>query len=148
MARHFTLHKVPATGGAPAAAFKLAQRETAHRWPWFLPDGHHFLYLAFGQPGTPRQLRVGSLDGTSTLFGPSDSEAPSIPAGTCSSWAADSWLRTASTSPRGGPRERASLSIPSRTYGHPNGPDGYAWMSVSSSGVLATSRGVFQRISA
>ena len=145
MARDFTLHKVPATGGAPAAAFKLAQGETAHRWPWFLPDGDHFLYLAFGQPGTPRQLRVGSLDGTSTLLGPSDSGAVysggyllSLGGGQLVAHRFD--LATRRTAGKGVPVD----SLTDLT-GIPTGLDGYAWMSVSSSGVLATSRGAFQR---
>ena len=34
-------------GGAPAPLTKLdASQHTSHRWPFFLPDGKHFLYLA------------------------------------------------------------------------------------------------------
>ena len=41
------LSRVPASGGTPVAATKLdAAHHTTHRWPWFLPDGKHFLYLA------------------------------------------------------------------------------------------------------
>ena len=96
-------------------AFKLAQGETAHRWPWFLPDGDHFLYLAFGQPGTPRQLRVGSLDGTSTVVGPVRLECRLLRRATFSPWAAA--VGCAALRPRheARPRERASLSLPSRT---------------------------------
>ena len=51
-------------GGAPAPATVLdvEQEETAHLWPWFLPDGRHFLYLS--QRGTRDQwaVYVGSLD--------------------------------------------------------------------------------------
>jgi serine/threonine protein kinase/Tol biopolymer transport system component len=46
-------------GGAVAPVTTLATGETSHRWPWFLPDGQHFLFLATGK-GDP-QLRVGSL---------------------------------------------------------------------------------------
>jgi serine/threonine protein kinase/Tol biopolymer transport system component len=38
--------RVPATGGTPVAVTKLTGRYTTHRWPAFLPDGKHFLYLA------------------------------------------------------------------------------------------------------
>jgi len=145
MAGGFTLHKVPAKGGAPAAALELAQGETAHRWPWFLPDGDHFLYLAFGPPGTPRQLRVGSLDGSSTLLGPSDSNAVysggyllSLSGGQLGAQPFD--LATRRAVGKGLPV--ASLA---KLAGITVGPDGYALMSVSSSGVLATSRGIFQR---
>jgi WD40 repeat protein len=58
------LQKVPAAGGAPAAATVLGPDETAHRRPFFLPDGRHFLYTATvgGQAGMP--LYVASLDST------------------------------------------------------------------------------------
>jgi eukaryotic-like serine/threonine-protein kinase len=69
------LFRVPSAGGVPTAVTTLADGEDAHRWPHFLPDGHHFLYNAvFGAccpPATPGALRVGSLDPsepTVTLF--------------------------------------------------------------------------------
>jgi Tol biopolymer transport system component len=39
------LFRVPAGGGAPAAATRLdpARRDFSHRWPRWLPDGRHFL---------------------------------------------------------------------------------------------------------
>ncbi|MGO9260137.1 MAG: protein kinase domain-containing protein [Bryobacteraceae bacterium] len=41
------LVRVPAAGGALAPATRLAHAGSsqAHRWPWFLPDGKHFLYF-------------------------------------------------------------------------------------------------------
>ncbi len=54
-----SLQKVPATGGTPTAVTTLKGTETQHLWPWFLPDGQHFLFLALG--AGPRQLHVGSL---------------------------------------------------------------------------------------
>ena len=50
------LSRIPSSGGAPAAATKLdPAHHTTHRWPWFLPDGKHFLYLAANHaiPGRP-----------------------------------------------------------------------------------------------
>ena len=40
------LHRVSATGGASTAVTKLDEslRQITHRLPYFLPDGHHFLY--------------------------------------------------------------------------------------------------------
>jgi Tol biopolymer transport system component len=32
--------------GAPKPLTKLLNGEFTHRWPWFLPDGKHFLYMA------------------------------------------------------------------------------------------------------
>jgi Tol biopolymer transport system component len=42
------LFKVSASGGEPTAVTTLdaARGETSHRWPQFLPDGRHYLYLA------------------------------------------------------------------------------------------------------
>jgi len=63
------LHRVSASGGNPIPVTSLDHPEkgvTTHRWPQFLPDGRHFLYVA-GTPLTPREnptnaIMVGSLD--------------------------------------------------------------------------------------
>ena len=55
------LVKFTESGSAPTALTTLdkSRGERSHRWPQFLPDGKHFLYLAFG---TPNAIFVGSLD--------------------------------------------------------------------------------------
>jgi eukaryotic-like serine/threonine-protein kinase len=41
------LFRVSASGGEPQPVTKLdPANETTHRWPWFLPDGRQFVYLA------------------------------------------------------------------------------------------------------
>ncbi|HET9794774.1 MAG TPA: protein kinase, partial [Thermoanaerobaculia bacterium] len=49
------IFRVSASGGAPSLVTKLdrARGESSHRFPFFLPDGRHFLYLVanFGAPG-------------------------------------------------------------------------------------------------
>lgn len=41
------LMRVSASGGAPVAITKVDPAlHTSHRWPFFLPDGKHFLYIA------------------------------------------------------------------------------------------------------
>jgi eukaryotic-like serine/threonine-protein kinase len=62
------LYRVSSSGGTPTAVTSLdsSRGETTHRWPQFLPDGRHFLYVA-GTPLTPREnptnaILVGSLD--------------------------------------------------------------------------------------
>jgi len=62
------LHSVSASGGTPIPVTTLdpSKGVTTHRWPQFLPDGRHFLYVA-GTPLTPREnptnaIMVGSLD--------------------------------------------------------------------------------------
>jgi Tol biopolymer transport system component len=37
--------RVSASGGSPVPITKLDPAQTSHRWPFFLPDGKHFLYL-------------------------------------------------------------------------------------------------------
>ena len=63
------IHRVADSGGASEPVTKLdtSRRETTHRYPQFLPDGRHFLYLAANLAGAPddpaNQVKVGSLDG-------------------------------------------------------------------------------------
>ncbi len=61
------LSSVPAVGGVPAVVTKIdPKRHSTHRWPWFLSDGRHFLYLAASH-ANPRSddsgIYAGSLDG-------------------------------------------------------------------------------------
>jgi Tol biopolymer transport system component/predicted Ser/Thr protein kinase len=48
--RHWrdSIYRVSADGGTPERVTQLDEQggETTHRWPHFLPDGRHFLYLA------------------------------------------------------------------------------------------------------
>jgi Tol biopolymer transport system component len=55
--------RVAATGGEPAPVTKLAEKETTHDYPKFLPGGRHFLYLArYGVTPDDWDLLIGSLD--------------------------------------------------------------------------------------
>jgi len=62
------ISRVSAKGGRPipVTRFDSARRETTHRWPFFLPDGKHFLYFSGShQTGAESELDsifVGSLD--------------------------------------------------------------------------------------
>lgn len=57
------LHRVSAAGGVPAAITTPDQslQESGHLWPYFLPDGKHYLYLAQNAPDK-RAIYVGALD--------------------------------------------------------------------------------------
>jgi Tol biopolymer transport system component/predicted Ser/Thr protein kinase len=61
-----SLYKVPAGGGTPAAVTTLdaALKETAHRFPDFLPDGDHFIYVALPGRGGMLDAFIGSLSGS------------------------------------------------------------------------------------
>ena len=58
------LLRVPAGGGEPAAATELdkARKETSHRFPQFLPDGEHYVFLVTGGDARDRTAYVGDLN--------------------------------------------------------------------------------------
>jgi serine/threonine protein kinase/Tol biopolymer transport system component len=61
------LYRVPASGGTPAPVTELLRQDSIQtdRWPFFLPDGKHFLYFAdWTSPADPRTngIYVGSVD--------------------------------------------------------------------------------------
>ena len=61
------LVRVSASGGSPEPVTRVdTNQHTTHRWPHFLPDGRHFLYVAANH-ATPRSEQAGiyvaSLDG-------------------------------------------------------------------------------------
>ncbi len=56
------LMRVSVSGGAVEAVTTLGPNQTGHDWPYFLPDGRHFLYLALGAPDTAG-IYLGVLDG-------------------------------------------------------------------------------------
>ena len=61
------VYRVPASGGLPQKVTQLdtSRHDSSQRWPYFLPDGNHFLYLAgaSGSASDENVLKVGSLDG-------------------------------------------------------------------------------------
>ncbi len=61
-----SIFRVSSDGGPVTSVTKLdtSHQEGAHRWPQFLPDGRHFLFLVNGGPAEQRGIYVGSLDGT------------------------------------------------------------------------------------
>jgi eukaryotic-like serine/threonine-protein kinase len=66
--RTSALLRIPAAGGptTPATVLDPARKENSHRWPWFLPDGRHFLYAAVATDGdsvlSDATIYAGSLD--------------------------------------------------------------------------------------
>jgi dipeptidyl aminopeptidase/acylaminoacyl peptidase len=76
-----SLLQVSAGGGTPTEIFKLdSPKYSTYRWPWFLPDGKHFLYFAANHltPNNPNTggIFFASLDGKENrLLFPSASNA-------------------------------------------------------------------------
>jgi Tol biopolymer transport system component len=58
----------------PATTLDSSQSEISHRWPWFLPDGEHFLYVTTPESKGTFGLFVGSLDSDRRVYvGPVES---------------------------------------------------------------------------
>jgi eukaryotic-like serine/threonine-protein kinase len=61
------VYRIPQSGGRPVAATRVdVSQHDSHRWPYFLPDGKHFLYFAASHSDLSHSrdsLYVGSLDG-------------------------------------------------------------------------------------
>jgi serine/threonine protein kinase/dipeptidyl aminopeptidase/acylaminoacyl peptidase len=65
--RYTPILRVSASGGTPAAVTRLTKgTDVSHRWPRFLPDGQHFLYLASptGAENVRSRIVIGNLSGT------------------------------------------------------------------------------------
>ncbi len=63
------LRRVAASGGEPVQirAPDASRQETLHVFPSFLPDGKHFLYLAWSNQQARRATYVGSLESTDVV---------------------------------------------------------------------------------
>jgi Tol biopolymer transport system component len=62
------LQRVNATGGEPSMLTELDEtRHTSHRWPFALPDGRHFIFIAIHHDPSRQEgtvLMLGSVDGS------------------------------------------------------------------------------------
>jgi len=57
-----SLQRVTSAGGTSTPVTELGKGERSHRWPTFLPDGHHYLYFAGSGDARTGEIRAGSLD--------------------------------------------------------------------------------------
>jgi len=134
------LHQVSAGGGTstPVTALDASQAETSHRWPSFLPDGRHFIYLMRSAQPDHRGIYVGSLD--------SKDARRLVSVESSAAYAAPGYLlfvreRTLMAQPFDATRFQISGdSFPVAegvgSFGE-SGPTGYAPFSASGTGVLA-----------
>ena len=60
-----SLSTVPVSGGSPTQLTRLRPGDLSHRWPWFLPDGNRFLFLAQRTNGL--EICQSSLDDPATI---------------------------------------------------------------------------------
>ena len=58
------LYRVSAVGGpvTPITTLEAAKSQVGHNWPYFLPDGHHFIYLGRSSQRENSAIYVGSID--------------------------------------------------------------------------------------
>jgi eukaryotic-like serine/threonine-protein kinase len=69
------IERVSAAGGDPSAVTKLAVQNELQRYPSFLPDQKHFLYLTNVSKPDANGINVGSLDGSQPVHILSDSSS-------------------------------------------------------------------------
>jgi Tol biopolymer transport system component len=72
-----SIRGVPASGGIPKGITSIdhAHGETSHAWPFFLPDGRHFLFVAY-KAGSADEIHIGALDSKeSRVVGQTESRA-------------------------------------------------------------------------
>ena len=65
--RYTPIMRVGASGGTPVAVTQLTKgSDVTHRWPRFLPDGQHFLYVASptGAENIRTRIAAGNVSGT------------------------------------------------------------------------------------
>jgi Tol biopolymer transport system component len=62
------LYRVPASGGAPVQLTTVdpSNNEIEHIWPYFLPDGRHFVFLVRNAQPENSAIYVGTLDSKNT----------------------------------------------------------------------------------
>lgn len=62
------LYRVPAAGGTPSQVTTVdaSRNEVEHIWPYFLPDGRHFLFLVRNAQPENSAIYVGALDSKET----------------------------------------------------------------------------------
>ena len=60
------INRVSAAGGTPVPVFPLdeSRKELAQAWPFFLPDGKHFLYQSWNGGSATSAIFVAALDGS------------------------------------------------------------------------------------
>jgi serine/threonine protein kinase len=140
------LHRVPSSGGTSVPITKLdsTKGEISHRWPAFLPDGRHFLFVSFNAIGGSDQsnnsIFVGSLDSQKTeLLVRANSNAAYAPPGYLLYWRENTLLAQ--------PFNARSLRLTGERFPVAESVQyaqgfGNAIFSVSDNGLLAYQRGL------
>ncbi len=134
------VYRVSSSGGptTPVTQLDASRREVGHRWPFFLPDGRHFLYLVFTAStgeSSKNGIYVGSLDSKkSELLLQANSSMAYAPAGYLLFWRENTIMAQPFNAKR---RQLAGQAFP--VAEHVQYVTGYASaiFSVSENGLLA-----------
>jgi len=123
------LFRIAASGGE-AVAVATANKQPHYRHPWFLPDGHHFLFFEYGTADTSG-IYLGSLDaGDTTRLTGAETRGIYVPPG----WVL--WVRAGALVAQRLDLERAALVGDPVTVADPVATD-----STSAAAVAASSTG-------
>ena len=79
-----SIQAIPVGGGAARAASRIDRTngETGNAWPYFLPDGKHFLYVGLVTGGRPSIIKLGSIGSLeSRVLGTTDGRVEYAPPG-------------------------------------------------------------------
>jgi eukaryotic-like serine/threonine-protein kinase len=142
------IERVSAAGGVPTAVTKIATPGEDHRYPVFLPDNKHFLYVvSFGKPETSG-IHVGSLDGAPPVRILADDSSASYVAPAASGGSGLLLFRRESTL-MGAPFDPRRLVVTGDVFPvmeevGTSGNTSHAAFSVSSNGVLVYGAGRLQ----
>lgn len=82
--QHGTLHRVSAAGGEAKSVLQLdkSRHEVLQKFPWFLPDGRHFVYRSQSAVAGKSGIYLGSLDSPQTrMLIPGESNVSYAPPG-------------------------------------------------------------------
>jgi Tol biopolymer transport system component len=130
------LFRVSSEGGNPIPVTRLEKGDGSHRFPWFLPDGEHFLFSIRSSSEDRRGIYAGSLHGRiSEKLAGGENPASTYAAGSLFFMQGDSLIARDFNAGR--------LALGERTLVVAQGvgaaSNGYAAFSVSTSGMLAWS---------
>jgi serine/threonine protein kinase/Tol biopolymer transport system component len=141
------VHRVSAGGGnsSPVTTLDTEYGETNHRFPWFLPDGRHFLFVATVGTCCPplkdARVKIGALDNVQS--------APLLTVESAAAYAAGHLLFNRQGTLMAQPFDAASRAFTGDPFPVVDGvlSEGsrYASFSVSGSGVLVHAEGIFGR---
>ncbi|HEX4824450.1 MAG TPA: protein kinase [Candidatus Polarisedimenticolaceae bacterium] len=138
------IYQVPQGGGdvRPVTALDASRKETGHRWPYFLPDGKHFLFVTMPADQGTFDVFIGSTSGPERTFLVKASGAPV--------YASPGWLiyprENTLMAQRFDAAKRTLVGEPKSLGAAPAPSDwtGAAVLSASRDGVLARSAWVFK----